>query len=305
VAGKIVVVGSCNADLLAKVDRLPRSGETVSDGEFATAPGGKGANQAVAAARAGGAVAIVARVGADAFGRESRRRLRGEGIDVRHLSCDPDRPSGVALIVIDRRGENAIAVAPGANAALGARHVAAARQRLTHADVVLLQLETSLDAVSEAAALAAQAGVRVILNPAPARPLDEQLLHRVAILTPNAREAALLTGRPVNTARDAERAARSLRKRGPQAVVVTLGARGAFACGAGWCDLIAGFPVRNAVDATGAGDAFNGALAVALAEGRSLGEAVRFANAAGALSTMRLGAQTSAPTRRAIEALLA
>lgn len=302
-SGKVVVVGSSNTDMIIKVDRLPQPGETVLGGEFSTAAGGKGANQAVAAARAGGDVTFVARVGDDIFGRLAVQRFKADGIDVRYVLEDPGAPSGVALIFVDRGGENSIAVASGANARLTPADVWAAGDVIRTADILVTQLETPLETVRAAVELAAHHGVPVLLNPAPAQTLDAALLQRVALLTPNETEAALLAGVDVSSESDAEVAARQLAAMGVGQIIVTLGSRGALVFGSDHSELVAGFPVE-AVDTTGAGDVFTGALAVALANGSNVVDAVRFANAAAALSVTKLGAQPSAPTRLEIEALL-
>jgi len=300
---KIVVVGSSNTDMIVKLPHLPKPGETVSGGAFSTAAGGKGANQAVAAARAGADVSLVARVGEDSFGEQATAGFVDDGIDVRHVTRHPAAPSGVALIFVDDAGENCIAVAPGANAGLTPQDVDAAAELITEADVVVMQLETPIESVERAAALAREHGVRVILNPAPARELSDEILGNVSILTPNESEAELLTGIRVEDDAGAEQAARALVARGVDTVILTLGSRGAFVFEAGSGELVPSFKVQ-AVDTTAAGDVFNGSLAVGLAEGKPLAEAVRFANAAAALSVTRLGAQPSAPTRSEIEAFL-
>lgn len=301
---KIAVVGSSNTDMIVKVERLPRPGETVLGGVFSTAAGGKGANQAVAAARAGGSVVLIARVGDDVFGMQALKGLKADGIDVRHVKVDASAPSGVALICVDRRGENSIAVASGANAGLSPDDVTAAGESIRSADILLMQLETPLETVACAAGIAHGAGVRVILNPAPARPLDEALMRSLSVITPNESEAELLTGIPVKDDSGAQRAAAALVARGVETVVITMGERGAFVKTGGMTARVPGFDV-GAVDATAAGDVFNGALAVALAEGKGLEESVRFANAAAALSVTKLGAQPSIPARAAIECMLA
>jgi ribokinase len=300
----VLVIGSSNTDLIIKAARIPKPGETILGGEFARAAGGKGANQAVAAARAGGLVTFIARVGRDANGREALAGFAAAGIIVRHVICDATKPSGVALIVVDRNGENSIAVASGANDKLCPGDVHRAKGAFRRARIVLLQLETPLKTVVASVELAAAAGARVVLNPAPARSLPVQLLKRIYLLTPNESEAEMLTGVAVVNQITAAKAAAKLLARGVQNVIITLGARGAFVAGMGVQQLIPGFKV-NAVDATGAGDVFNGALVVALAEGRSLLAAAQFACAAAAISVTRLGAQPSAPTRREIESLLA
>lgn len=300
---KIVVVGSSNTDMIVKLSRLPKPGETIGDGAFSTAAGGKGANQAVAAARAGADVGLVARVGGDSFGEQAITGFVGDGIDVGHVTRDPAVPSGVALIFVDESGENSIAVAPGANAGLTPKDVEAAKELIAGADVVVMQLETPLETVGRAAMLAREHGARVILNPAPAQPLSDEILGNVSILTPNESEAELLTGIQVEGDAGAEEAARALVARGVETVILTLGSRGAFVFESASGELVPGFEV-DAVDTTAAGDVFNGSLAVGLAEGMPLARAVGFANAAAALSVTKLGAQPSAPTRAEIEAFL-
>jgi ribokinase len=301
---KILVVGSSNTDMIIKLDRIPKPGETILGGEFVIAAGGKGANQAVGAARAGGAVTFIARVGRDMFGDQAVAGFVQDGIDVDYVVRDKASPSGVALIFVAKDGENSIAVASGANGRLAPADVKKARKAFAGASVLVMQLETPLETVQAAAELAHQAGVRVILNPAPARPLPESLLRRVSILTPNETEAELLTGLRVDSDGTAARAADVLLGRGVQTVILTLGARGAFIATREEKRLVPGFRMK-AVDTTAAGDIFNGALAVALAESKPLPEAVRFANAAAAISVTRMGAQPSAPKRREIERLLA
>jgi ribokinase len=300
---RIVVVGSVNTDLIVRMPRLPRPGETVIGGTFDLAAGGKGANQAIAAARAGADVALVGRIGEDDFGRRSLAGFARDGIDTRFVSVDRKAASGVAFIVVDRRGQNSIAVASGANARLSPADVRAARSAIVAADLLLLQLEVPLPTVRAAIEIAFKAGVRILLNPAPARPLDGTLLRRVSVLTPNEPEAAALAGIPVRFGRGAAQASGILRRKGAAAVAVTLGGRGAYFDDGSASGFIPGFRVE-AVDATAAGDVFSGALAVALADGRSFGESARFANAAAAISVTRPGAQPSAPKRSEIEALL-
>lgn len=299
----IVVVGSSNTDMIIKLKRLPRAGETVLGGEFMTAAGGKGANQAVAAARAGGQVSLVARIGRDALGDQAMAGFVSDGVDVSHVARDRRMASGAALIFVARNGENSIAVASGANSLLSPRDVNRARALIARAKVLLMQLETPLDALCAAARLAASQGALVILNPAPARHLPNRLLRHVSILTPNELEAEFLTGVRLNGIAAAKQAAAKLRRRGVKTVVLTLGARGSLIADEQGAQLVPGFKVK-AVDTTAAGDVFNGALAVALTEGRSLQQAVRIANAAAAISVTRPGAQPSAPVRRQINAFL-
>jgi ribokinase len=300
----VLVVGSSNTDMIIKVERIPKPGETILGGKFTSAAGGKGANQAVGAARAGGAVTFIARVGQDMFGDQAVQGFAADGIKVDYVMRDRTSPSGVALIFVGQDGENSIAVALGANARLTPADVRKARSAFRDASVLLLQLETPLPAVQAAAELAAAAGVRVILNPAPARPLPDKLLRRVYLLTPNESEAQLLTGQAVDNDDGAAKAADALLARGVRNVIITMGARGALVAGEDLRQFIPAFKVKP-VDTTAAGDIFNGTLAVALAEGRPLLQAARFASAAAAISVTRMGAQSSAPARREIEKLLA
>ena len=299
----IVVLGSSNTDMIIRVPRIPRAGETLLGGEFLTAAGGKGANQAVGAARAGGRVAFIARVGSDTFGDQAIAGLRRDGVDVSCVFRDKLAASGVALIFVAKDGENSIAVAGGANAKLSPADVKKATRVIRSAALLMAQLETPLATVIAAAEAAVKAGVPVILNPAPARPLPNSLLKLISILTPNETEAELLTGIKVTDEAAAAKACAKLRSRGVRTVILTLGSRGAFLAEANGQQLVPGFKVK-AVDSTAAGDIFNGALSVAVAEGKTLLDAVRFANTAGALSVTQLGAQPSAPTRAAVEKFL-
>jgi len=301
---RILVVGSSNTDMIARVPRIPRPGETILGGEFFTAAGGKGANQAVAAARAGGDVTFIARVGKDMFGERALTGFSRDGIKVKFIKRDSYKPSGVALIFVSDSGENSIAVAPGANARLSPADVKRARTEFMRADVLLTQLETPLPTVIAAVKLAARNRVLTILNPAPAQKLPDDLLEHVDILTPNESEAELLTGIKVAGEASGVRAASRLRARGVRTVIITLGAKGALVVNQDGYMRVPGFKVKP-VDTTAAGDVFNGALAVALAKGFELRAAVRFANAAAAISVTRMGAQPSAPTRLEIERLLA
>ncbi len=295
----ILVVGSVNADLVVRTPRLPQRGETVDGVDFALHSGGKGANQAVAAARLGGKVALWGRVGDDPFGARLRDGLAADGIDVSGLVTDPEHATGVALIEVEEQsGENRIVLVRGANA-----HVAAAELEpafFRGARLVLLQLEVPLDTVRRAAELAQQAGARVLLDPAPAVPLPEELLALADWVLPNEHEAQFLTGVAVEDAAGARRAAAALRRAGAARAVVKLGARGAFLDDGERRRLFPGHRVAT-VDATAAGDCFAGALAVALVEGKTPGKAVEFANRAAALSTTRPGAQESWPRRREVE----
>jgi ribokinase len=300
---RIVVIGSSNTDMIIKVDHIPRPGETVIGGTFSTAAGGKGANQAVAAARAGGRVTFIARVGDDMFGRQALDGFRADGIDVSHVIIDPDAPSGVASIFVDAKGQNSIAVAGGANANLSPDDIHNAADVIAAADILVMQLETPVETVRAAAQIARDNAVTVILNPAPAQPLDKDLLKCISILTPNESEAELLTGIPVDSPQAAQKAADALRARGVKVVIITMGEKGALLSTQNASAFVPAFKV-DAVDATAAGDVFNGALAVAVAEGAPLPRAVRFASAAAALSVTKLGAQPSAPTRAVIEHMI-
>lgn len=300
---KIVVVGSSNTDMIVKLPHLPRPGETVINGSFAMAPGGKGANQAVAAARAGGDVTLLTKVGTDLCGSQSLEGFRKEGINTEFVGMDSTSPSGVALIFVGELGENSIGVASGANGKFQPSDLSQALDLISNADILLVQLEIPLATVDAAIRCAAQAGVRVILNPAPARTLDADMLRHVSVITPNHAEAEALSEVPLVNDKSLEDAAKILLSKGIGAVVITLGARGVFLAHDGAFKFIHAFDVKP-VDTTAAGDVFNGALAVALGEGWKLEEAVRFANAAGALSVQKIGAQPSAPQRAEILELL-
>lgn len=296
----IVVIGSSNTDMIIELDTIPRAGETLLGSDLKTAAGGKGANQAIAAARAGAHVAFVARVGADSLGERAIAGFVADGVDVSCVRRDARAPSGAALIFVDRHGANSIGVALGANNRLSTADIGRARSFIAGAKAVLMQLETPLRTVAAAARMAAAKGALVILNPAPACKLPDMLLRDVTILTPNETEAEFLTGIKQTGIPAAMRAAQTLRQRGVQTVVLTLGARGALIADAQGTRVVKGYRVKVR-DTTAAGDVFNGALAVALTEGRSLDAAVSFANAAAALSVMQFGAQPSAPRRGQID----
>ena len=300
---KIVVVGSSNTDLVVKLPRLPQPGETIIGGTFSVASGGKGANQAVAAARAGGNVTFIARVGDDHFGRQAIEGFKIDGVDVKAIGVSPGTSSGIALIFVDERGENFIGVASGANNEFSPSDLERASDTLASADILLLQFEIPLSTVQAAIRTASRAGVRVILNPAPARNFDPELYKLISVITPNEIETEILTGIHVSDDASMANAAASLLDRGVSAVVITLGARGAFLAEAGRNESIPAFKVTP-VDTTAAGDVFSGALAVSLGEHSSMNDAVRFASAAAAISVTRLGAQPSAPRRDEIEHLL-
>jgi ribokinase len=299
----VVVVGSANLDYTVRVPRLPEPGETVLGDDLLTSHGGKGANQAVAARRAGAAVTFLGKRGADAPGEAIARRLAAEGIGTAGFLTDPAAPTGAAFIAVDPGGQNQIVVAPGANAALTVEDLRACAPLLRGGRVLLTQLETPIATVGEALRAAQASGMLTILNPAPAAPLSPELFRTVDLLVPNEPEAAQLADRPAGSIAEAEAAAARLLGYGCKAVVVTLGSQGALLLRGGEARHFPAFPVE-AVDETAAGDAFCGALAAALAEGSPLEAAIPFACAAGALTCTRRGAQESLPTRDAILALM-
>ena len=300
----IVVVGSLNMDLVVQVPTIPAPGETVLGDHFATIPGGKGANQAVAIARLGVRVSLIGRVGNDAFGTQLLANVQQEGIDVTHVGHDETAATGVAMICVDAQGQNNIAVASGANYKLTADHVRMAWAALLPVDLLVMPLETPLETIETAVALAQQSGTQVILNPAPAQKLPEQILAGVDILVPNEPETAQLTGMPVNTYEEAHLAAKELLNLGVGHVVLTLGSRGALVLDGktGQFAEVAPYPV-NVVDTTAAGDAFVAGLAVGLAEGKPLVAAAQFANAVAALAVTRPGAQPGMPRREEVNQL--
>jgi ribokinase len=293
-------------DLVVKSARIPVPGETILGGDFLMVPGGKGANQAVAAARLGARVCFVTKLGDDLFGRKSLENFQREGLDTRFVTLTSQTPSGVALITVDDVGNNAIVVAPGANAKLLPEDVYRAEAEIRSAGAVVVQLEVPMMTVQCVAELASEAGVPFILNPAPA-PMETQdlaslraLLARVEVLTPNEIEAQILTGVEVVDENSARKAAERLLSSGVKAVVLTMGAKGFLLAADGTTEFIPALKVK-AIDATAAGDAFTGSLAVSLAQGRPLREAALFANRVAALCVTRMGAQPSMPTRKEVE----
>jgi ribokinase len=304
---KIVVIGSANVDLIMKMPRLPRVGETVTDAVFAQVMGGKGANQAVAAARAGGvsgAVAFVSCVGDDAYGAQVIEAMRATGIDTAHVTRERDTATGAALIMIGEAGQNYLSVAPGANYLLNDPHLDRAQPLFENAGLVMLQYEVSPDATAKAIRRLAALGKPIMFNLAPARPLAADLIAHIAYLVVNETEAEYLTGIAVTSDASCEAAAQALLEKGAGMAVITLGAAGVYARAKDAPPVrVPGFEV-DAIDTTAAGDTFCGAFAVALLEKRPLPDALRFANAAAAISVTRLGAQPSIPTRAEIDAFL-
>lgn len=300
----VVVVGSINMDLVARVARLPRPGETLHGDQFLQCPGGKGANQAVAVARLGGRCSMVARVGDDVFGAELLGNLARSGVETRHIEPLAGCSSGVALIGVDAAGQNAITIVAGANGRLTPEDIERQAELIAGADALLVQLEVPMSTVEAALAIAQRRGVRSVLDPAPApeSPLPPSCLN-VDVISPNQSEAEVLTGVAVRDPSSAHEAARRLRDLGAERVALKLGDQGAF-----WCDAETAIHVPTArvpvVDTTAAGDAFTAALTIALAEGREPASAVRFACAAGTLAATRLGAQPSMPTRLEVESFL-
>ena len=286
--------------MVIKASHLPQPGETILGGTFFMSAGGKGANQAVAAARLGGSVLFIAKTGYDIFGKQSLELLEKEGIDISGIQRDHYQPSGVALITVDDKGENCIVVAPGANAALTPDDIDEVKDRIEGASLLLVQLETPVATVEHVANIASSGKRKFILNPAPAAKLGDELLKKISIITPNQKEAEMLTGIKIIDPSSAKQAADLLHNKGVETVIITMGAAGAFVLHEEKYSMIAGHKV-DVVDTTAAGDVFNGALVVALSERKPMDDAVSFACKAAAISVTRLGAQASAPTREEVE----
>ena len=296
---KILIVGSSNTDMVIKTQTFPAPGETILGGKFLMNAGGKGANQAVAAARTGGQVTFVGKIGNDIFGKQAVQQLNDEGINVDFVSVDDENPSGVALITVDRKGENSIVVAPGSNGTLSASDFDKAMAVLDESEYILMQLEIPISTVEHIATIAAAKRKKVVLNPAPAAKLSDELLKSISIITPNETEAELLTGIKVTDEQSALKAATLLHEKGIETVIITMGAAGAFLLAEGKHEII-GAPKVEPVDTTAAGDTFNGALVVALSEGKTIHESIAFANKVAAISVTRIGAQASVPYRKEI-----
>ena len=300
---KITVIGSSNTDMILKTKRIPKPGETILGDKFTMAAGGKGANQAVAAARSGGDVTFICKVGEDVFGEEAIKGFQKDKINVDYIFKDKETASGIALIFVDDNGENSIGVGLGANANLSVADIEKCKYVIVSSSILLIQLETPVETVKAAAKIAFENNVTVILNPAPAQQLDDELLSYVSIITPNETEAELLTGIQNNNEDNYKKAATFLKGKGIEKILLTLGSKGVFVSTEQEEKIIPAFKVE-AKDTTAAGDVFNGALAVALSENKSIEESVKFANAAAALSVKKFGAQPSIPYRIEVEELL-
>ncbi|ATU97954.1 ribokinase [Aeromonas salmonicida] len=300
---RLVVLGSVNADHVLRVPHFPRPGETLTGHSYQVVPGGKGANQAVAAARLGAPVSFIARIGDDAIGQQMRQGFEQDGIDVSAVELDETLPTGIAIIYVSDEGENSIGISAEANGALSPAMVKRHEAMIADAHTLLLQLEVPLESVFEAAKLARSHGTRVVLNPAPARPLPADLLALVDLITPNQTEAELLTGVKVSDEASAAQAADRFHQMGISDVMITLGSQGVYCSNARQQQLIPGFRVE-AVDTTAAGDTFNGALLAAELAGADFNAAVRFAHGAAALSVTKFGAQSSIPGKREVDAFL-
>jgi ribokinase len=299
---KIVVVGSCNTDMVIKADRLPIPGETILGGTFFMNPGGKGANQAVAASRMGGNVTLISKTGNDVFGKQSVMLYTAENIKTDYIYSDPKHPSGVALITVDSQGENCIVVASGANAYLNPSDIDKATTEIESSDLVLMQLEIPIETVEYVAEMASKKGIKVILNPAPARALSDNLLKHLYIIIPNKSEAEILSGIKVSDIESAKQAADIISAKGVDIVVITLGSQGALIKEYADYHFVEALKV-DALDTTAAGDTFCGAVCVGLSEGRSILDSVKLAARAAAITVTRMGAQASIPYRSELSSL--
>jgi len=302
---KVVVVGSYVVDLMSRTPHLPKPGETVLGGPFQMGPGGKGGNQATAAARSGSEVTFLTKLGDDVFGREALKHFTTENVNTEYIKVDPGQATGAALIEVDEKGENSIVVALGACGTITEEEVVEAEEKIKEADIVLLQLETSIEAIMTTVKLARNHDVPIILNPAPYQEFPREILRDVAYITPNETEAFELTGIEVRDENTARTAAQIIHELGVKSVIITLGSKGAFLyTGGDKGELVPSFTVE-AVDTTGAGDAFNGGFAHAISNGYSVKNAMKFANAVAALSVTRIGTAPAMPYKHEVEALLA
>ncbi|HPZ72444.1 MAG TPA: ribokinase [Bacillota bacterium] len=301
---KILVVGSFMMDLVVRTPRVPENGETIIGTSFNRFPGGKGANQAVAAARLGGAVTMAGKVGSDDFGDEFLSVLASEGINTAYILRDSQAATGVGFITLDHAGNNRIVVVPGANLRYSVQDLAQIESLIKDSDILIMQLEMDMSVIEHAVELAGRYQVPVVLNPAPARALNDELLRGVTYLTPNETEAEILTGVKVTSIDRAKEAAEALLEKGVKTVVLTLAEKGALVASNAGATHVSGFSVQP-VDTVAAGDAFNGAFAVAISKGKSLVEACRFANAVGAIAVTRPGAIPSLPSAAEVERFLA
>lgn len=300
---KLVVLGSVNADHVLQVPSFPRPGETLHGRNYQVIPGGKGANQAVAAARLNADIGFIACVGDDSFGINIRENFKMDGIDITGVKMQPNCPTGIAMIQVADSGENSICISAEANAKLTAEAIEPDLERIRQADYLLMQLETPMCGIEKAARIAKDAKTNVILNPAPARELSDELLSYIDVITPNETEAEVLTGVTVTDDDSAQEAANILHSKGIEIVMITLGAKGVWLSQNGRGQIIPGFRVE-ATDTTAAGDTFNGAFVTGLLEDLPLESAIKFAHAAAAISVTRFGAQTSIPTRKEVEEFL-
>ncbi len=291
---RILVIGSSNTDMTIKSDNLPLPGQTILGGRFVMGPGGKGANQAVAAKRLGGNVEFICKVGHDIFGKNAADGYKKEGIDISHILYSTE-PSGVALILVDNTGENVISVAPGANGDLSVEDIESIANVIKEANYLILQLEIPTDAVIRAAKIAHEAGVYVILNPAPACKLPNELFQYISLITPNQTETELMTGVKLINEQSFITAVENLNRMGVKDVIITLGSKGSLVCYDGKNEFVPAIKV-DAVDATAAGDTFCGAVCVALSQGKNLKEAAVFATKAASLTVQKMGAQDSIPS---------
>ena len=296
---KITVIGSANTEMIFRAPAIPAAGETILGSSFSISPGGRGVNQAIAAARAGGTVVFIGRTGNDIFGDQVIKVLQQEGINTDYLIKDDSLASGFSSIILNARGESGITVTPGANSNLSENDLLQAKDAISSADIVLLQLDIPIKTIKFAADFARSSGVRVILNPSPALPVSNELLKLISILTPDSSQAEILTGIKITDERSAELAGRILLERGFNRVIITLPSKGAMVIDNGGAEHVPGFRM-NTVDTSAANDVFNGNLAVGLAEGKNFYEAVLFANAAAALSASRSGTLPSIPARNEI-----